>query len=361
MANPTPVFSSPSNLFIPEATGQVVAYLRQPGKFKLLDYAQIVGSTKTDSKGWPVCLFTILDPDAPVRVVTDQEYAWEDGDDPPEGAGMLVNFTTQEVRMFRRAYPYRVGEQTAATATLIPILPIEREIALMLAMTNKTARVWTLLDNASNWSGNTADANVLNGNKGKWSQASATEGSPFYLGIKRTFATVLTTINLGTNSVVQPEDLRCVVSPLLAVAMAETGEITDYLKGGVYAKAMQEGKEYFTNGKWGLPSHYQGVEIVVEDACRVTDRPNSAGTTATTNRNYIKDPTKACFISRIGGLDGVEGAPSFSTLQIYYYKYEMTVEERFDQWAKRHDGRVIDQYKEVLAAVRSGYLVTACM
>jgi len=361
MANPTPVFPSPTNLFIPAATGQVVGYLRQPGKFRLFEYTQLVKSTSTDRKGWPVCLFTILDPDEPVRVVTDQEYAWEDGDPAPQNTNMDVNFTTQEVRMFRRQYGYRIGEQTADTAQLMPVLPVYRLVALMKAMTNKTARVATLLDTAANWGNNTADANALNGGRGKWSQASATEGSPFYLAIKRTILQAMQVINLGTNSVVQPEDLRLVVSPILAAAMANSGEMTDYLKGSPFAEAIQKGKEDGRNSRWGLPSSYAGLDIIVEDASRVTDRPNSAGTTATTNRNYIKNSTSAWIVSRKGGLDGVEGSPSFSTIQLYYYKYEMAVEEERVAWDKLVRGRVVDQFKEVLAATRSGYLVTNCM
>ncbi len=358
---PTPAFPSATNLFSAQATGQVISYLRTPGKFKLMDYAQIVKSTRTGGDGWPVCLFTVIDPDAPVRVVTDQEYAFEDGDDAPEGAGLLANFNTVEVRMFRRAYPYRIGEQAASAADFFQPLTLYRQIALMLAMTNKTARVWTLLDTASNWGSHTADANVLNGGRGKWSQASATEGSPFYLAIQRSIVSALLAINLDTNSTVQPEDLKLVISPILAEAAANSGEMRDYLKGSPFSKAVQEGKENGRNSRWGLPSCYCGVDIVVEDAGRVTDRPNMAGTTATTGRNYIKDPNKACLISRIGGLDGMEGSPNFSTLQIYYYKYELTVEERMDSWNKRHDGRVIDQFREVLTSSRSGYLITNCL
>src|SRR5581483_9547667 len=191
----TPRFPSASNLFIPEATGQVIGYLRKPGRFKLFDYAQLVKSTSTDRKGWPVCLFTTIDPDAPVRVVTDQEYAWEDGDDAPEGAGMMLNFTTTEVRMFRRAYPYRLGEQTVDTADFFKPLNVYRQVALSKAMVNKTARVWSLLDNASNWGANTADANVLNGGRGKWTTASSTEGSPFYLAIQRSLTAAMQQIN----------------------------------------------------------------------------------------------------------------------------------------------------------------------
>src|SRR5215831_8695695 len=137
---PTPRYPSATNLFIPQATGEVVGFIRKPGAFKLMDYVQLVRGTRTDATGWPVVLYVVLDPDAPARRVTDQEYAWEDGDVAPEGAGLMANFTYQEVRMFRRAYPYRLGEQIVETAQAFKVLPVYRSIALQLAMTNKTAR-----------------------------------------------------------------------------------------------------------------------------------------------------------------------------------------------------------------------------
>lgn len=356
----TPRFFSNTNLFVPEATGQVIGFLRQPGAFKLMQYAQLVKSNRNGGDGKPVCLFVVLDPDEPVRVVTDQEFAWESGDNAPEGANMIPNFNTTEVRMFLRAYPYRIPEQTVDTAELLKPLPIYRQIAMLKAMTNKTQRIWTLLDNAANWGANTADANVLNGGKGPWTTASATEGSPFYLAIKRSILAAAQQINLGTNSMVDTNDLKLVISPPLAMDSANSGEMTDYLKGSPFAKAVQEGKENFQNSRWGWPSSYAGVDVVVEDASRVSERPNAAGTAATANRNYIKGSSNAVLLSRKGGLDGVEGSPSFSTLQIYYYKYELAVEERHDTWQKRYDGRVLDQFREILAATRAGYNITGC-
>src|SRR6516162_9335554 len=104
-----PRFPSASNFFVPEPTGQLIAFIRNSGSYKWMDYCQVVRATREDARGHPIVLYGVLDPDAPIRVVTDQEYAWEDGDDAPEGAGMLINFIWTEVRMFRRAYPYRIG------------------------------------------------------------------------------------------------------------------------------------------------------------------------------------------------------------------------------------------------------------
>ncbi len=125
----TPRFFSNTSLFIPEATGQVIGFLRNSGQFKFMQYSQLVKSSRTGGDGKPVCLFVVLDPDEPVRVVTDQEFAWESGDDAPEGANMIPNFNTTEVRMFLRAYPYRIPEQTVDTATLLQPMPIYQDPA----------------------------------------------------------------------------------------------------------------------------------------------------------------------------------------------------------------------------------------
>jgi hypothetical protein len=357
----TPRYPSATNLFIPSATGQVIGFIRKPGQFKLLEYAQLVKSTRENGLGQPVCLFTTIDPDEPIRVVTDQEYAWEDGDKAPEGSNQSVNFNTTEVRMFRRAYPYRLGEQIVGTAVLFPVLPVYRSIAVAKAMTNKTKRVWNYLDNASNWGSFTADCNVLNGGRGKWGTASATEGSPYYLAIKRSITAALQQVNLNTNAIVKEDDLKLVIAPQLAIAGANSAEITDYMKSSPFSKMVQEGRERGRNSKYGFPDYYGGVECIVEDAPVDTARPNSSGTADTTSRNYIKAASNAVLLSRKGGLEGVEGAPSFSTLQIYYWKYELAVEEQHDSWNKRYEGRVVDQFKEVLASARSGYDITGCL
>lgn len=357
----TPRFVSATNYFVPSATGQVVGFIRKPGSYKLMDYVQLVSSKREDSRGHPICLYGVLDPDAPIRVVTDQEYAWEDGDDSPEGAGMLINFKWEEVRMFRRAYPYRLGEQAVDTSE-IPLMAIHRDVAMNVAMINKTRRVWTLLDAASNWPTYAkADADSLNGGKGKWTTASATEGSPHYLAIKRSINSALLKVNQNTNGIVRPEDMRLVVSPILAADMGQSAEITDYLKSSPFAKMVADGIERGGNSMYGCPDYYAGVKIVVEDAMIDTSRPNGTGAEDTeSTRGYIKDPSTAVLLSRKGGLDGVEGSPSFSTVQVYYYKYELAVEERHDTWNKRHDGRVVDQFKEVLTAARAGFRIANC-
>src|SRR4051812_47131644 len=104
--------AGPNNGYIPSATGQVVAFIRQPDKFKMNNYVQLI---PVDT---PVFEYTILGRDESVRVKTDAEFGWEDAADMPSGDAYKSRFTTAEGACKRRAYPWRVGNVTNETATL---------------------------------------------------------------------------------------------------------------------------------------------------------------------------------------------------------------------------------------------------
>lgn len=372
----TPRFASPSNVFIPAATGQVIGYIREPGKFKLLDYCQMVKSKSQDEAGKPICVYCILDPDAPARVgpvsgptVTnptiqgnygpgvDSQWRWAPGDDAPRG-NIAWNFVFQTVEMHRRAFPYEYDAQTADTADL-PIEEIYEQAALQIAMTVKTDRVIRMLETSGNWPASAvADANTLNGGRGKWNLASSDENSPNFNAIRLSVQQAAVDVVKATNASVQPEDLRMIISPNAALKMGSTGEIYSFVKSSQFAKERQEGRNQL-NEQYGMPRIYAGLEWIVEDAVAVLEYPNAAGTPATTTRNWVKSDSSAIMVSRKGGLNGVYGAPTFSTVQLFYYKYEMAVEGGYDDRNKKHWGRIVDQYAEVLAATRAGKLITA--
>ncbi len=123
--------------------------------------------------------------------------------------------------------------------------------------------------------------------------------------------------------------------------------------------AVLKGSDPDITTDYGLPNPLYGLEVIVEDSPIVTELPNSAGTVATTNRSFIYPSTVANIVSRVGGVDGNYGSPTASTLQRYYYKYDMTVETFDNPKHKLFETYCVDQYKEVLAAQRAGYLITA--
>lgn len=353
----TPRFLSAFNGFIPQATGQVISYLRDPKKFKLAKYVQYIQTPAT------VGVYARIHRDDSVRVVTDNDFTWADGADRPQGDWNQLRFEWVEFSVKRRNYPFRIG-QIALEQAKSAWKPLEHHLGMVTQQCyiNRTNRIMTLGQTASNWQTNgldhAKDANVLNGGAGKWDTASDDPSSPHYNAIKKTLATAARTVNLDTNGMVEPGDLQLVISPETAQAMANSAEIHNYLKFGPFSREQLEGGSN-PNAIWGLPPNLYGLaDVIVDDTVYVSSRPLAAGTYTSTARQYAKDATSAMLLSRKGGINGVYGAPSFSTFQLYWYKWEAAVEVYDDQENKRLNGNIVDAFAEVLAAPESGMLLT---
>ena len=62
----TPRYLGPTNVFIPQATNQAIAYIRKPGQFKLMEYCQMVNAPE------PIVLYAFLDPDEPAGYYVEE-------------------------------------------------------------------------------------------------------------------------------------------------------------------------------------------------------------------------------------------------------------------------------------------------
>lgn len=347
--------------YLPQATGQIVGYIRDPKRFRINRWAQKI-PTKS-----PTANYFYIDPDQPVRIYNRAEFIFPDGGERPTGnwnltAGQWLPFVCQ-----RFDIPWTLGNDAIETArefSGFDPAQVEQQQVASQAMTLRTSDAISVLETAANWGANTADANVVNGGYGNWANASDDPASPFYLAIRKTFTNVMKIVTLGTNSVVRFSDMVCVLSPGAAIMMANTAEIYNYVKYGMFSKPHQEGEDVEVDEQWGLPKRYAGIEIVVEDAPHVIVQPNSSGTLATItsgNRAFAKADTSAVFMTRQGGIEAPYGTKNFSTFQIYFYKHDMSVWEYADPRNLRTEGHVMDYRAQVLAAPASGFLVTSIM
>lgn len=350
----TPAYLSASNGWLPEATGQAIAFVRNPSRFKIMEYVQLINCPK------PLVAYATLDFDQPARVPNTDMNRWPDGNFRPAGNNNMGNFLWHEVLTERYDYPYTVGYQAIESAAGWNPKAFFNSIILQQAMTLCTQRFVNLYENPANWGTNTADANTLNGGFGNWVNAESDPGSPNYLAIQKSVLTAAKNIMLATNGQISIQDLILVVSPGLAEIMANTSEIHTYLSKQERSLRVLQGAEPNMAATWGLPQPFCGMKVVVEDAVIVKELPNITGTPATTNRLWCKSDTSALITSRIGGVDGDYGSASASTLQKYFYKYEMAVETFDSPENKLFSTHVVDQFKEVLAAPRAGYLITSC-
>jgi hypothetical protein len=352
---------------LPDISNYVISYIRNPKKFPINKYAQFVETPLQRGAYW------YIDPDQPVRVVSDAEFAWADGQPRPTGyanqmPGELLQFVTD-----RRDYPWTLGDMAVENIEEFSGHDLREWYAAMVAslgMTNRTNRTAGVLTNAANWGSNTATANTLNGGAGQWTYASSDPTSPYYLAIKKSLMTAYNIITLSTNAVVKLSDLRLVISPTLATTMGNTSEVYDYVKYSDGSKETQAGTDRDVGGLRGVPPELYGIEIVVEDTPIVNIRANwSTATPAVYNpasiaagsRAFCWPQSVAVLMSRIGGIEGPYGAPSFSTYQIYFYGAPMQVEQFHEAKDRLTEGHVSENYVEVLAAPASGFCITGCM
>jgi hypothetical protein len=339
MAIPTTTFHppGPTSVKIPEATGDLwVEFSRNPAKFNVNQYVQWVPDS--DNVGY----FAELDTDEAVRVLNDEDYQWPDGTDRPRGdqRGLRwIKYLTE-----RKAYDFWLGQKTIKAAKF-DVVSSHARMAATKAMTARTYKAVQLITTAGNWPTGSKAATVdalLSGSGLNWIASTTSQ-----LNIQKSFHTVIEAILKNTGGVVGIDDIQCTIGPDIAHQMARTAEIRAYLVNHEQAIAAMGDQGMLP--AYNLPRKLYGVNMVVEDAVRVTTRKGVSQT-----RDFMMG-NNAVFSSRVGGLIGTPG-PNFSTIVGFVHE-DMTVETETDSWNRRIMGSVVDDLDVVLAAPISGYHV----
>lgn len=360
MANPsvgTSVFPSYSNGIVPQATGYATSYIRKASDFKVNKYTQLIEAPGTTG------LYYVIDRDTPARIVNDAEWAlWVDGGERPVTNENNLQYAMANFTTTRRNYATMLGNQAIDMNSRGWKIKEHHVGALaQQEVTNRTNRVVSMIEAASNWNANTADANALNGGAGTWANASDDQSSANYNAILKSLQEAMRRIVLATRGRVQRKDMLLLISPGLAMAMGNSAEIHSYLRHGPYSYPRLDDDDKEFTDYWGVPPMLYGLEVVIEDCVRVTDRPTPGGGvlgTASANAVFVKSDTSAAIVSRVGGLDGLYGTPSFSTVQLFWYEYMAAVYSFADARNQRLELHLTSQFEEILVAPESGFLIT---
>lgn len=361
MALPSMRYLNSLNGYLPELTGQVIAFVSTPEEFSVNSYVQYVMSENENAA------YQEIARDEFVRVQNIDQDVWAPGakrPDPDQSklAHRMIPFRTQQ-RSRGSPVSYREIEQAVNWK---PKEAYSRK-DVMQTKTAETQRVMTLLENPANWVGSSASANTLNGGFGGWKNASADPNSPNYLAIFKTLVQVSIIINLNTNKMVKGSDLVFIIDPNSAAMIAQTPELQDYVKQSYSSyEILKDGFDPQFE-MFGVPRRYRSFRFQVEDAPIVTsnalesaaDVPNlTAPADQTQARHFIKAPSTCLCVSRPGKLEGTMGGPNFSTVQIYYYRKRMEVKGFNDEKNELWEQFVSLNQVEVLAAPISGFQIT---
>ena len=352
---PTAGYPSGTNTYVPnhEATGGLlVGFSRNQKDFAVNDYIQIFPVKNN------VGLYASYTSRQAARILTsdDAEHLWADGEAAPMGFGMMDSFVFLGYSTSRRCYPFTIGDMAADQADW-NIVSVESEGRAQQAMTARTMLVQAALSGAS-WGSNTsAVSNGILANGVYWdtgftpTQAAPFQGAPFYKSLQYGSKQV----NMMTLGQVKPRNLSLVVNPNGAQRVGSSNEMLDFIKQSPVALPDLKDAAEWRNKLWDIPDNYRGWKIVVEDAVRVSSKKGASSDTL----NWVMPDNVAYLIAFPGKLEGLAGTRSYSTVQTFFYKDEMTVETMYDQPNRRTTARVVSNYQPVVATTLSGFKYTA--
>jgi hypothetical protein len=350
-----PGFPGSTNVFIPSTNADVdgrliIGFSRNARDFTLPQYIQY---TKMPA---PIAYYLKLTNQEMGRVVNVADFVWPDNELRPQRNRDTESFNFIPFRAERNDYGFQIGTRTVQYASW-PIKEQHAAIKAAQCMTARTVRMLGVLTTVASWQ-TTADPDLSANHVAATATALGVTGGSLYAGTS-TDPRILKALNImalavtkDTMAVVtaQPDQMCLVINPTTASNMATSAEIHDYLKGS--PAALNEVVNNITpNAKYGLPGNLYGYKVCIEPAVRVTGRVGAA-----LARSFALADNALLFLSRVGGIEGVYGAPSFSTATMFYLE-EMTVETFDDPKNRLVEGHVVEDTAEVLTCPASGYYV----
>lgn len=336
------MYTGPQNVFIPDhaASGKlVVDFSRNLKKFAIARWAQIIPVKKTMG----VYLKMTLEEAARLLQSDGSNFAWPDGADRPKGEENLESHEFLPFLTKRYAPTVPLGDLTVENATW-DIIAHYAGIRAHQAMTLRTQLMITSAVTTGNYAAShRMDVTAISGNSGTWAESTTAR-----LDIKRSLNVAAQQIMLDTLNGVSIDDLMLVINPTLAREMAESQEITEYLKGSPDAKAMQRGEG--KNVMFGLPDRLYGFNIEVESTVKISTHKG-----ATANNAFVLPTATPFMCARPGGLEGVANSPNFAT-HVLFMKEEMTVETLRDVNNRKVTVSVVEDYDPKTIAPVSGVI-----
>lgn len=352
------------NGILPQPTGMLIGYIRDPKTFAYLQYAQLIEAPEISF------MFCEIDPDIALRMVNLNEFAWGYDDYRPTGASFTARVKWLNDAVSKWDFPYRVGNTTVRVHSKMGLDPkqLYDKIRANHAALHRASRVVTALQTAYATQ-NTATLQDLIGNPGADLRRSSgtqkeVDGTqdPNFQVLKKMLNRIKRRLHLSTNGVVGRRDLQCVLPPAVAEAWSESGECFEALKQSQHADKIAGEDTWDSAQDWNIPKRYAGFTLVVEDTPRVFINEAADGTvadvTVPNEKDYILNSNEIYCVSRVGGLDGGYGTQNFSTVQVYHYGGEARVEAFSEPKHDLIEGHIVMEDKVLVPARASGFRIS---
>lgn len=345
-------FTGPQTTYVPshESSGRLtVNFSRNPKDFAVNKYVQLQPVKNM------VGYYRRRTLEQAGRIVNSnlRDFAWADNADMPRGN----NHESDQYlayRCERFAYAEQVGDLASEQASYDLFEEYEKQLAQQ-AMTARTVKVLAKVTDTANYSSSHYSAvSSISGNTGNWAASTTARQD-----IKRSLNTAANTILKDTLGAIDVKDLVLVMSPGCAMAISQSQELVDHIKGSPEALAQVRGELPGENAMFGLPNRLYGFPVVIEKTVKVTSRKG-----ATLANSYVLSDATPFMVARPGSLVGIAGAPTFSTATLFVYEGDggdLQVLREHDSWNKYTKLAVIDNFDTQITAPVSGFLFTSAV
>lgn len=348
-----PAYWGLNNTWVPspaDSNNLMVDFSRNPASFPLNRYSQLVPVKRPAGKWTKMTVETA----GRLKQSDVRDHLWMDGADAPRGNLNNESFAFEDFNCYRYLYADKAGTMAIENAAWDFVQWMSRRMAQQ-AMTGRTQLVVNAATTTGNYpTANTSDTTLINGGY-QWP-----DGTTANLAIKKSINYARMTIMQAVLSGMEKPQYILVINPNLARHISETQEFVDMIKGSKdsYDEVQGSLSGQNPNEEFGLPRRLYGCELVVENTVKITS--DKGATTPTTA--FVWPDNYALMTTRPGGLVGVEGAPSFSTLTHFVWeKNDMLVETFNDIENARVSCRVRDTIDPIVTAGQAGFLFSNTM
>lgn len=350
-----PGVSGGSNTYIPnfEASGRLaVNFTRNPKSFRIAEFIQYIQTPHR------VGNYLKVYNRGNMRITAINDDYWAPGANAPTGNENLAEWEFKQFSTKRRATAFNLDEDAVDQGEW-SISEYHAAALMQLVLTKRTYRVFSALTTTANW----AQAQDLDASADHYNSASSLVGGYLDQGtstapyLRKAMTKIANLVLKDSGGVITDDNIMFVMNPNTASLISNSPEIHDYIKGSPAAKdEIYSGAS--PNAKYGagLPSTLYGYKVIVDPTVY-----NSAAKGATLAKGFAFPDQTMVAVSRVGGLEApfIKNTPNFSTMVMFWYRDEITVERFHDVNNRLYNHRIVEDTAEVLVSPATGYLITS--
>lgn len=364
------------NVYIPGYMGDgesqrrlMVGFALNEDNWTLNNYLTVFGSDK------PIAYYSrFYHPDF-VRIAHADgvDAAWADATERPKAdPGARHTFESYELKRYSQSM--YTGDMAQEFSDIGSLIKLNQDVLASRAMIRRSVFAHTELTTSSNFQ--TTGSVHYYAKYGVLANAASALGyDTGYFGAAGTDNITVGTINdpvIGkvikhgvkvilkkTNGQVGPQDLMLVMNPNTADRLANTQEVRAFIAQQVnsidYTKGQGDFKIWPT---FGLPNPLYGLKVLVDATTKVTTKHDNVNEDTGT---FVLQDGLFAIVSRPGGVSGIAGSSSFSTLALFQHKKDaMKPETLPDVRSRRVEVAFTDFFTVKVVAPETAFVIADC-